>query len=130
MSKKILIVEDDPFTQQFYNYFFAKTSYEAIITEDGAEIINRLKNDDISLLLLDINLKNTYLNDKKTDGVEIAKYIRGNEEINQVPIILVTAYQDKIGNEKAFDRTIADDYILKPLSDFDELLTKIEKTIA
>lgn len=129
MSKKILIVEDDPFTQQFYSYFFARTSYEAIITENGDEIIDTLKNKKISLLILDINLKNTYLEDEKTDGVQIARYIRKNKDISPVPIILVTAYQDKIGNNETFDRTIADDYILKPLNDFDELLNKIEKTI-
>jgi len=130
MTKKILIVEDDPFTQHFYKYFFAKTSYQTIITENGDEIINTLINKKISLLILDINLKNTYLNKKKTDGVEIARYIRDNNKIAPVPIILVTAYQEKIGNAKAFNRAIADDYILKPLSDFDELLYKIEKNIA
>lgn len=129
MTKKILIVEDDPFTQQFYSYFFARTPYEPIITENGDEILEKLKTENISLLILDINLKNTFLNDQKTDGVQIAKYIRSIEDFKSVPIMLVTAYQDKIGNDKAFDKNIADDYILKPLNDFEELLNKIKKIV-
>ena len=129
MTKKILIVEDDPFAKQFYSYFFARTPYDSIITEDGEEIISRLKNNEVSLLILDINLKNTYLNETKTDGVQIARHIRNDDSISRVPILLVTAYQDKIGNDKAFDRKIADDYILKPLNDFDELLNKVNSLI-
>lgn len=129
MSQKILIVEDDPFAQQFYSYFFARTPYEAVITENGEEILDQLSNGEISLLILDINLKNTYLNQKKTDGVQIAKYVRSVEDFRDIPILLVTAYQDKIGNDKAFDRNIADDYILKPINDFDHLINKIKKLI-
>lgn len=126
MSGKILIVEDDPFTQQFYNYFFTRTGHEIVITEDGDKILDYLGSESISLLILDINLKNTYLHNEKTDGIKIAKYIREKSEYKDIPILLVTAYQNKIGTKTFFDEKIADDYIIKPINDFNELLKKID----
>lgn len=127
MSGKILIVEDDPFTQQFYNYFFTRTGYEIIVTEDGDKIFEILDSEKISLLILDINLKNTYIKNEKTDGIQIAKFIKENDEYKDVPILLVTAYQNKIGTNTFFEENIADDYIIKPINDFNELLQKVDK---
>lgn len=127
MMRKILIVEDDPFTQQFYSYLFSKTDYEIIQTEDGEEIIRILNEEDVSLIIMDINLTNTFWEGEKVDGVFISKFLKSQEAYAFIPILLVTAYQKKVGNSDIFEESCADDYIVKPITDFNELLGKIKK---
>lgn len=129
MLKPIIVVEDDPFTKEFYNYLFKKTGYDCIQTEDGDQVIKTLETEEISLVILDINLKETYLNGKKTDGVELSRTIKQNEKINGVPVLLVTAYTNKSGGRNYFDDSLADDYITKPVTDFNKLLGKINSLI-
>ena len=125
MPNSILIVEDDPFTQQFYEYLFKKTGHTVIITENGNEIFNVLNKEDISLIILDINLKNTYIDGSKVDGIFISRKIKKQKDFSSIPILLITAYQKKTGDRNYFDESLADDYILKPITDFNLLLNKV-----
>ncbi len=127
MSNLILIMEDDPFTQQFYSYLFRRTSYEIIVTDDGDEFVQTLNEQNILLIILDINLKNTYLNNEKVDGVMLSQLVKSNPAHSNIPILLVTAYQNKINGRDLLTESSADDYILKPITDFNDLLNKIHK---
>lgn len=127
MKEYILIMEDDPFTQQFYTYLFRRTSFEITVTDNGDDFLNILDTREISLIILDINLKNTYLNNEKVDGVQLSRIIKGNKKTANVPVLLVTAYQNKINGRDLLLESGADDYILKPITDFNDLLGKIHK---
>ena len=127
MSKSILIVEDDPFTQQFYNYLFTKTGYKILITENGDEIFELLEKEEIALIILDINLKNTYINNERVDGVQISRKIKKELNKSSIPILLISAYQKKSGGRNYFEESLADDYILKPIIDFNLFLKKVNQ---
>ena len=129
MSKSILIVEDDPFTQQFYNYLFTKTGYNIIITENGDEIFELLEKEEIALIILDINLKNTYIEGERVDGIQISRKIKKELNMPVIPILLISAYQKKTGGRNYFEESLADDYILKPIIDFNLFLKKITQLI-
>lgn len=127
MKDYILIMEDDPFTQQFYTYLFRRTAFEITVTDNGDEFLSILDTREIALVILDINLKNTYLNNEKVDGVQLSKIIKGHNRTLNVPVLLVTAYQNKINGRDLLVESGADDYILKPITDFNDLLSKIQK---
>lgn len=127
MSDFILIMEDDPFTQQFYSYLFRRTSFEIKVTDNGDEFLTILKERDVALIILDINLKNTYLNDEKVDGVMLSQLVKKNPKHEHIPVLLVTAYQNKMNGRDLLVESLANDYILKPITDFNELLMKIQK---
>ncbi len=129
MSKSILIVEDDPFTQKFYEHLFGRKGYKLIQTENGDEIFDKLDNNEISLLILDINLKNTYLEKEKMDGVSISRKIKMNPKYSKIPVLLISAYNKKTGSRNFFDESLADDYIVKPVTDFNYLMQKISRLI-
>jgi DNA-binding response OmpR family regulator len=122
MAKKILIVEDDPFTKHFYTHLFARTKYDIFQTEKEEEIFGCLDDAELSLIILDINLRNTTLNGEKTNGVELSKNIKKIKGHSRIPILLITAYNKK----NYFEESLADDYIIKPITDFNELLIKID----
>jgi CheY-like chemotaxis protein len=127
MNKNILIMEDDPFTQEFYRFLFQRKGYNFVITDDGDKFVNSLENDEVSIIILDINLKNTFLNNQKVDGLFFASYIKKNNKYKDIPIIVVTAYQNNINGKDLVKDCLADDFIIKPIIDFNDLIKKIEK---
>jgi len=127
MTNKILIIEDDPFTIQFYTFLFKRTDFVIKITDNGDELIDSLKNDSFSVILLDVNLKNTFIMGKRVDGIEISKLLKSNQQYSRIPIILVTAYQNMINGLDLLKESCADDFIRKPISDYNQLINKIKK---
>lgn len=122
--KNILVVEDDPFANDFYKYILKKAGFLAIIMEDGDEIVNEVKNSEIHLIIMDINLKNTYFKGEKIDGIQLSRYIKLNLSLD-IPILLVTAYSSLMKGNKFLDESLADAYITKPIIDINTLLEKI-----
>ena len=104
MKNKILIIEDDPFTQQFYQYLFTKAEIDNVVTEEGDEIIPFLESGDFSLVILDINLKNTYIDKIKVDGIEISRKIKQNKKTSTIPILLISAYQKNTMGRNYFEK--------------------------
>jgi len=129
MSRKIIIVEDDPFSQDFYKFIFSKAGFETLITEDGEKLLDYLRQGDISLVIMDINLKNTYLNGEKTDGMKLSRVIKQEKLISKVPILLITAYTASNIGKNFFEESLAEDYITKPILDFNLLINKVNKLI-
>ena len=127
--KNILIIEDDLFTIDFYKFIFRKAGYNALITEDGDQIIAFLKENEVNLVIMDINLKNTYLAGEKMDGVKLSKKIKENENFSDVPILLVTAYSQDMNGEDLCQACLAEDFITKPIVDFNFLIEKVDKLV-
>ena len=127
--KNILVIEDDPITITLYKYILKKAGYNYYILEDGNEIINLLEDVKIHLIIMDISLRNSYLNGQKTDGIKLSSYIKGNSRYENIPIIIVTAYSAKIEGDDFFKRSFADDVLTKPIVDFNLFISKINTQI-
>ena len=69
MKTNILIMEDDAFTQQFYELLFRRAGFNSIITDEGDRFMETLENQEVSIIILDLNLKNTFLNNERVDGI-------------------------------------------------------------
>ncbi|MBW7841594.1 MAG: response regulator [Ignavibacterium sp.] len=128
--KRIIVVEDDMITQQFYSMFFNKNGFNVTVTDDGDKILDTLFNEDVGLILMDINLSNTYLNGIKTDGIKLAQIIKSNEEFKNIPVVLVTAYSLSSQVKNLLNETKAVDIISKPILDYNRFLKKINTFIA
>ncbi|WP_312577695.1 response regulator transcription factor [Clostridium sp.] len=110
---KILIVEDDSTIRNLILLTLQMENYNAIAAEDGEIAINKLDEEDIDLILLDIMLP-------KIDGYGVLNKIQNKN----IPVIFLTAkssIQDKVMGLKLG----ADDYITKPFEPL-ELLARIE----
>lgn len=105
MSEKVLIVEDEPTLQETLSYNLARQGYEVETASDGQAAINKARQIQPDLIVLDIMLP-------VMDGFEVCRILR--QDMN-TPILMLTARDDEI------DRVIglelgADDYITKPFS--------------
>lgn len=105
-----------------------KILHELQIAKDGQEAISVLKkaseNNDIAIpdiILLDINLP-------KRNGHEVLKYIKNNEELKQIPVIMLTTSSTPKDVLTAY-REHANCYITKPVggSDFLTVISQIEE---
>ncbi len=117
MKTTIYIVEDDGDIAELIDFNLSVQGYETKVISNGDEAYDLIIEYPPDLLLLDLSLPGL-------SGIEIAKYIRSNPEVKDLPIIMLTARSqetDKIIGLK----TGADDYITKPFS-VKELTARIE----
>jgi two-component system, cell cycle response regulator DivK len=126
---RVLIIEDDMFLQDFYRLFFKKLGGEVLIREDGSEIINEIISGNVDLIIMDINLRNTYLNNKRVDGLYFSRYIKQNFPTFKIPILLITAYPINSFGENKLEESLADDYLIKPITDYNQLVDKINRLV-
>ncbi|MGM0472150.1 MAG: response regulator [Bacillota bacterium] len=109
MSKqKILVVDDEENIVELVEFNLKQAGYEVVVTYDGQSALDLLEKEDIDLLILDLMLP-------EVDGLDVCRHIRNDQELNELPIIMLTA------KEKEVDRVLglelgADDYITKPFS--------------
>lgn len=129
MIGKIIIIEDDTFLQDFYKLFFKKIGKEIILLENGDELVSEIENGNVNLVVMDINLRNTFLNGRKIDGVGLSRHIKINYSSLKIPILLVTAYSFASGKDKFLEDSLADDYLVKPIIDYNQLIDKINKLV-
>ena len=128
--KKIIIVEDDKITQQFYSMFFNKNGYEVLITDNGDKILETLFNEEVGLILMDINLSNSYLNNEKIDGIKLSQIIKSNERFKSIPLVLVTASSLSNQLRQFLNDTKAEEIVIKPILDYNRFLNKINTYLA
>lgn len=105
MSKKILIIEDEPSIQKIIRAFLEDEGYFVCSAKDGMDGIEKFQTYHPDLVLLDLMLP-------KMDGFAVCKQIRKESD---TPIIMLTALDDEDSQMKGFD-LVADDYITKPFS--------------
>lgn len=104
-KKKILVVEDEAKILEVVTSLMEKQGYEVYQAEEGKQALEIFKNNEISLIILDLMLPDI-------SGEEICMKIR---EKSRVPIIMLTAKIDEANLLTGLDIG-ADDYITKPFS--------------
>lgn len=118
---KILIVEDDEFTQEFVKEIIEEAGYGALVASSGEEAMAKIHdNTDIHLVLLDIMLPGR-------SGWDIFMEIRRSH--TNIKVIFVSAVE--ISDERR--RTLIEkegliDYINKPFTQ-ERLLGALKKTV-
>ena len=102
---KILVVEDDQNIREGVAGFLSEFGYTVIEAADGREALDRFKEYDISLAILDIKMP--YLS-----GLDVLKEIRKGSKL---PVLMLTAFSDEEYKIDAYTN-MADGYLEKPFS--------------
>ncbi len=108
MNNKILIVEDEKDIRDLIIYALEAKGYETISADDGEKALKMLKENKPDLVILDWMLPSV-------SGLEICRNIRRDENIKNIPIIMLTAKITEDDKILGLDSG-ADDYITKPFS--------------
>ncbi len=105
MAYKILVVDDEKLIVKGIKFSLEQEGMEVDAAYDGEEALNLAKENNYSLILLDVMLP-------KIDGLEVCQLIR---EFSNVPIIMVTAKGEDMDKIMGLEFG-ADDYITKPFN--------------
>ncbi len=121
MSKKILIIEDDPGTTRFLVYTLEQEGYKVLSVADGLEGLKKAQDEHPDLIILDVMLPGM-------DGYEVCHRLRQKSETLTVPVLMVS------GRARQDDKNVglrmgADDYLSKPV-DPQMILAKVETLLA
>jgi len=105
MTRRVLLVDDDPHIRQLLAFAFDKAGMEVCEAADGEEALAEVARHTPDLVVLDINMP-------RMDGLEVCRRLRSSSE---VPVLFLSSRDDE------FDRVLgielgADDYVVKPFS--------------
>lgn len=118
---EILLVEDSPTQAIEAQYFLEKHYPKVSLAHTGKEAIAILNRRKPSIVISDIIMP-------EMNGYELCRYIKGNEGLRDIPVILLTAVSEPSDILEGLAAG-ANDYIIKPY-DNKHLLDKIEYFIA
>ena len=111
--KKVLIVEDNQDNMDVLEAFL-EDDYELIEATDGKMGLEVAIDKKPDLILLDISLP-------EMDGTQVITEIRKNQEINNTPVIALTAHA-MLGDREKFLASGFNEYMSKPIVDEDILI--------
>ncbi len=115
-KSRILIIDDEPAARVALEALLDQAPYYLCFAEDGLEGISKATSLQPDVILLDVMMP-------KIDGFEVCRMIRSTFPISEVPILLITALDNRISRLAGFEAG-ADDFITKPF-DSVELLVRL-----
>lgn len=108
MKGRILVIEDNEQNLYLVTFILEKNGYEVVRARDGREGIEKACREKPALILLDIQLPGL-------DGYAVARELRKNGELRDVPIVAVTSYAMAGDRERILAAGCAG-YIEKPIN--------------
>ena len=116
MSRKVLVVEDNPDNMKLVTWILEDEQYEVTGVSTGEECLEMIQQDQYDAVLMDISLPGI-------DGKEATRRLRSIDRFRNLPIIALTAHAIK-GEDDEIRASGVSDLITKPL-DEEELLERL-----
>jgi two-component system, cell cycle response regulator len=107
MGKKILVIEDDPTSQKFFQLVLAKEGYDVITSPNGLEGLRKVREESLDLIILDVMLPGI-------DGFEICNRLRTELRKTDLPIIMMSAKAQTSDRDAAL-KVGANAFLSKPV---------------
>jgi CheY-like chemotaxis protein len=107
MGARILVIEDNLANLDLMIYLLEAFGYSTVAARDGDSGLDAMRGETPDLVICDIQLP-------ATDGYEVARRIKAEPALRQVPIVAVTAFAMVGDREKALAAGF-DGYIPKPI---------------
>ncbi len=120
-EKKILVVEDDGVLRDVLMEKLKTAGYKAIGAEDGEVAIQKIKEDKPDMVLLDILMP-------KKDGMEVLEDMHVDEEMKNIPVIVISNSGQPVEIERAKSLG-AKDFLVKAIFDPNEVLAKVKNIL-
>jgi two-component system cell cycle response regulator DivK len=116
--KRIVVVEDNPDNRELVHAILGDL-YDVTEYESGVEALAGIKRDRPDLVLLDISLP-------QMDGPEVVRRIRADQDLENLPVIALTAHAMS-GDREKYLAAGFNDYVTKPIVDEAVLVDTIER---
>jgi len=102
----ILIIDDEPSARTTLEALLFREGYELVFASNGAEGLEKAAQVKPDLILLDVMMPDM-------DGFEVCRRLRADPHLAEVPVIMVTALDDRRSRLQGIEAG-ADDFVSKP----------------
>ena len=120
MSRVIAVVEDEPDILESVSQHLRKAGFRVEGFEDAGGFYRFISTRVPDLVILDLALPDA-------DGVDICRYLRSENRLAHVPVIMLTARAEETDRVLGLE-TGADDYVTKPFS-LRELVSRVRAVL-
>ncbi len=117
----VLLVEDDVFLSGIYQKKFEMEGYKVTAVDNGEKVLPEAKKKMPDIILLDILLP-------KMDGFTVLSKLKEDEQVKNIPVILLTNLGQKDDVEKGLQMG-AVDYLIKAHFKPSEVVDKIKSVL-
>jgi two-component system, cell cycle response regulator DivK len=118
MKPKVLLIEDNEQNRYLATFLLEKNGYAVVSVSNGPAGIELVRTVKFGLILLDIQLP-------LMDGYAVARELRKNPALRDIPIIAVTSYA-MVGDREKSLAAGCNGYLEKPINP-DTFVTEIER---
>ncbi|SFT90652.1 Response regulator receiver domain-containing protein [Lishizhenia tianjinensis] len=108
MSRKIVIVDDEPNIVMSLEYAFKKKGFQVFIARDGEEAYETISREVPDAVILDIMMP-------KVDGFQTLERIKANPDLKNCSVVFLSAKNKESDIAKGLELG-ADKYLVKPFS--------------
>jgi two-component system cell cycle response regulator len=120
MSARILVVDDQDANRRYLHGKLASEYYQVQLAASGDEALERIEAAPPDIVLLDVMMPGL-------DGFEVCKRLKRGAQTHHIPVLMVTALDDRASRIRALD-VGADDYLTKPIDDV-QLLARLRNLV-
>jgi len=117
--KKLIIIEDEETLLNLLDKKLNQEGYSVDIARDGEEGLEKIRNNRPDLILLDIVMP-------KMGGFEVMEILRKDEELNTIPIIIISNSGQPVELDRAKELGVVD-WLIKTDFDPQEVVDKVKK---
>jgi len=121
-TKQILCIEDEPEMIDLIRLILGRRGFEVVGAAGGKEGLEKVRQQPPDLVLLDLMMPDM-------DGWEVYQQMKADDRTRNIPVIVVTAKAQNIDRVLAMHIAKVDDYITKPFSP-QELLMSVERVLS
>lgn len=110
-----LVVDDEPSITELVSCLLRSANIGVVVAHDGYQAMEILANENVDVVLTDINMQGM-------SGFDLLEYVQTTDDT--IKVIMMTGY-DSYDMVKRALRANAYDYLKKPLSDHDEIISTV-----
>jgi DNA-binding response OmpR family regulator len=118
---RVVCIEDEPEMIDLVRLILGRKGFDVIGADGGVEGLETVRREKPDLVLLDLMMPDM-------DGWEVYQQIKADEELRNIPVVVVTAKAQSIDKVLGLHIAKVDDYITKPFGP-QELLESVEKIL-
>jgi DNA-binding response OmpR family regulator len=108
LSRSVLVVDDETMARTLLRLMLVRAGFEVSEAEDGYDALNKVRANPPDVVILDVMMPGI-------DGFAVCESIRGDESMNHMPIIMLSAKTDPDSVNRGI-RVGANKYLTKPVS--------------
>ena len=119
MSKKIIVIDDDPDIVESMKIVLDKEGYNVITASNGKDGLEKIKAEKPNLILLDVMMTS------KDEGFQVSYALKADPELKDIPVVIISS----VGQVTGFDFDKDKDGAFIPVDEFVEKPVKPKQLI-